>query len=68
MKVLIGNAIKVAAAVEVSAPAGAEPSAFNVLSCSCPQTVPNDSSRVRDQINQGIQDGLLDAQGIKVQK
>jgi hypothetical protein len=63
MKVLVGSAITVAAALGVAAPASADPSAFNVLSCRCPQTVPNASSPATDKVNQGIQDGLLDWAG-----
>ena len=57
-KFLVSAALAVGAAVAIAAPAGAEPSVFNDLSCSCPQTVSNAGSSVDDQINRGIQSGL----------
>ncbi len=63
-KILVGAAIVAAAAVSVPAPAGADPSAFGVLSCDCSQTVPKGGPPVRDQMNRGIQTGLNDLQDI----
>jgi hypothetical protein len=57
-KILVSAALAVGAAVAIAAPAGADPSVFNDLSCSCPQTVSNGGSSVDDQINRGIQSGL----------
>jgi hypothetical protein len=63
-KLVAGTAITVAAAVAVSAPASADPSVFNILSCTCQQTLPKGGPAVMDQINRGIQTGLADLQGI----
>jgi hypothetical protein len=57
-KILVSAALVVGTAVAMAAPAGADPSVFNDLSCSCPQTVSNGGSSVADQINRGIQSGL----------
>ena len=57
-KILVSAALAVGAAVAIAPPAGADPSVFNDLSCSCPQTVSNGGSSVADQINRGIQSGL----------
>ena len=65
-KVLVGAGISVAAAVGIAAPAGADPSVFGVLSCSCQQAAPapDGEASVTDQVNEGIQRGLADLQGI----
>jgi hypothetical protein len=57
-KILVSAALAVGTALAIAAPAAADPSAFNDLSCSCPQTVSNGGSSVVDQINRGIQSGL----------
>jgi hypothetical protein len=57
-KILGSAALAVGVAVAIAAPAGADPSVFNDLSCSCPQTVSNGGSSVADQIDRGIQSGL----------
>lgn len=57
-RILTGAAVAVGMAISIAAPAGADPSVFNDLSCSCPQTVSNGGSSVADQINRGIQSGL----------
>jgi hypothetical protein len=57
-KTLLSCAVVLGAALASPAPAGADPSAFNDLSCSCPQTVSNGASSVIDQIKRGIQAGL----------
>lgn len=63
-ELVAGAAITGVTAVGVSAPASADPSEFNVLSCSCPQTRPEDGPAVIDQIKRGIQTALTDPQGI----
>ncbi len=50
------------------APAGADPSVFGELSCSCPQTVSNGGSSVADQIDRGIQSGLAGAKVVLAQQ
>jgi hypothetical protein len=57
-KILVSAALTVGAAVAIAAPAGADPSVFNDLSCSCPQTVSDGAPSVIDQINRGIRAGL----------
>jgi len=65
-KLVVGAAIAGAAAIGMAAPAAAEPSPFNVLSCSCPPTVPRGGPSVADQINRGIETALADLEGIEV--
>jgi hypothetical protein len=59
-KVLFGVAIALGAALGAAAPAGADPSSFGTLGCSCkpPVTVPDSKAPVTDQMDQGIQNGL----------
>ena len=57
-KILVGGAIVLGAALGLAAPAGADPSAFNDLSCSCPNTVSDHGASVVDQMMRGIQAGL----------
>jgi hypothetical protein len=57
-KILFSCAVALAASLGWAAPAGADPSVFNDLSCSCSQTVSNGGSSVTDQITRGIQAGL----------
>jgi len=57
-KILVSATLAVGAAVAVAAPAGADPSVFNDLSCNCPETISNGGSSVADQIDRGIQSGL----------
>jgi hypothetical protein len=59
-KVVFGAAIALGAAIAVATPAGADPSEFGTLSCSCtqPVDVPHGTRAVKDQVNQGIQSGL----------
>ena len=66
-KVLVSAAIVASAGVGVAAPAGADPSVFNTLSCNCQQTVSQRGTLVNDQINRGIQQGLTDLQDIQAQ-
>ncbi|BBZ49246.1 hypothetical protein H7H82_12840 [Mycobacterium heidelbergense] len=56
-RILVGATLAVGAAVAVAAPAGADPSVFNNLSCSCPQTVSNGGPSLIDQMERGIQAG-----------
>jgi hypothetical protein len=57
-KIFVGGAIVLGATLGLAAPAGADPSVFNDLSCSCPNTVSNRGSSVVDQMMRGIQAGL----------
>ena len=57
-KLLVSGAIVFAACLGLAAPANADPSVFNVLSCSCPEVTPADSPVRADKMNQGIQQGL----------
>ena len=57
---LVGASVAAAAAVGVAAPAGADPSAFGVLSCGCHETAPADSALFTNNVQQGIQQGLSD--------
>jgi hypothetical protein len=57
-KTLFSCAIVLAASLGLAAPAGADPSVFSDLSCSCSQTVSNGGSSVTDQMKRGIKAGL----------
>jgi hypothetical protein len=59
-KILVGVAIAFAATVVIATPAAAEPSQFGTLSCSCnPATgMPDSTSDVKSQVDEGIQHGL----------
>jgi hypothetical protein len=59
-KILIGAAIAFSAAVGIATPAGADPSPFGTLGCSCkaPVAVPGDKAPALDPMDQGIQNGL----------
>ena len=57
-KILFSAAVVLGAALGLAAPAGADPSAFNDLSCSCPETVSDNGPSATDQIQRGIQAGL----------
>jgi hypothetical protein len=59
-KILIGIAICVGAGVVGSATAGADPSVFSALSCSCQRAAPTGSPARQDAIARGIQQGLSD--------
>ena len=66
IKALFGAAIAVSVGVAVATPVHADPSAFHALSCSCPGQI---SAAVRgpgvwDQMNDGIESGLADLQGV----
>jgi hypothetical protein len=43
-----------------AAPAGADPSPFNTLSCSCQESAPPGSPARRDEITRGLRQGLSD--------
>jgi hypothetical protein len=57
-RILVGAAVAVGTAIAIAAPAGADPSVFNDLSCSCPQTVSNGGTSLIEQLQRGIQAGL----------
>jgi hypothetical protein len=59
-KLLIGAAIAFSAAVGIATPAGADPSPFGTLGCSCkpPVSVPDGKAPALDPMDQGIQNGL----------
>jgi hypothetical protein len=65
-KVLFSAAIALSAAVGVATTAGADPSSFGNLSCYCEGgvTASDGGPAFTDQINEGIQSGLSDLQGI----
>jgi hypothetical protein len=59
-KLLVGAVIALAAAVTTATPAGAEPSQFGTLGCSCnPATgIPDSTADLKSQVDEGIQHGL----------
>ncbi|HXB84954.1 hypothetical protein [Mycobacterium sp.] len=59
-KALFGAAIALAAAAGVAAPASADPSPFGTLGCTCtsPAAAPDGKAPVKDQLDQGIKNGL----------
>ena len=59
-KLLFGAAIALAATAVTAMPAGAEPSQFGTLGCSCnPATgTPDSASDLKSQVDAGIQHGL----------
>jgi hypothetical protein len=57
-KILIGVVIALGLGVVGAAPAGADPSVFSALSCSCQETAPAGSQARRDEIARGIQQSL----------
>jgi hypothetical protein len=65
-KVLFSAAIALGAAVGAAPPASADPSLFQVLSCSCeqPNMVLDGGAPVSEQTNLGIQSGLAYLQGM----
>jgi hypothetical protein len=52
----------------LAAPAGADPSVFNDLSCSCPQTVSDTGPSVTDQMKRGIQAGLAGGGAVETEE
>lgn len=57
-EIVIGVAIAVGFGVVEAAPAGADPSAFSALSCSCQTKAPAGSPLRSDEIARGIREGL----------
>jgi hypothetical protein len=59
-RILFGAAIALAAAAGVATPASADPSPFGTLGCTCtsPAAAPDSKAPVKDQLNQGIKNGL----------
>jgi hypothetical protein len=57
-KILFSGAVVLGTSLGLAAPAGADPSVFNDLSCGCPQTVSNVGPSVTEQMKRGIQSGL----------
>jgi hypothetical protein len=57
-RILVGVALAVGRAVAIPAPAGADLSVFNDLSCRCPQTVSNGGISLTEQLQRGIRAGL----------
>jgi hypothetical protein len=59
-KILFGAAIALAAAAGVATPASADPSPFGTLGCTCtsPVAAPDGKAPVKDQLDQGIKNGL----------
>ncbi len=64
-KALLSGTIVLGVSLGFAAPAGADPSVFSDLSCSCPQTVSNGGSSVIDQIKRGIQAGLTGVDAVE---
>jgi len=63
-KLAFGAAITFVVAVGVAAPAGADPSVFGNLSCSCDQANRVSNSGPGDDVTRGVQNGLADLQGV----
>jgi hypothetical protein len=59
-RILASAAVTLAALAVTAAPAGADPSPFGALGCSCQSVsgVPAGTPDVKDQVDQGIQNGL----------
>lgn len=57
-KILANGAVVLSAAVGLAAPASADPSPFNGLSCNCKETAPAGSPILTEKIDRGIQQGL----------
>jgi hypothetical protein len=59
-KILIGVAIAFSAVAGIATPAGADPSPFGTLGCSCtpPVAVPDGKAPAGNPMDQGIQNGL----------
>ena len=64
-KILLSGATILATSLGFAPPAGADPSVFSDLSCSCPQTVSNAGSSVTEQVKRGIQAGLTGTDGVE---
>ena len=59
-KLIVGAVVALGATVAAAPPAGADPSQFGTLSCSCNPAAGIHSSNpdVKSQVDQGIQQGL----------
>jgi hypothetical protein len=59
-KVVVSAAITLGASLAAATPAGADPSSFGALGCSCtqPADAPHGKPAVKDQVSRGIQSGL----------
>jgi hypothetical protein len=59
-KLMVGVAVVLGASVATATPAGADPSQFGTLSCSCTTAtgIPGGNPDVKSQVDQGIQQGL----------
>lgn len=66
-KILVSGAVVLGASVGLAAPAGADPSVFNDLSCICPETVSNTGPSVTDQMKRGIQAGLAGVDAVETE-
>lgn len=58
--VAVGAGVGVGVVGATAAPAGADPSAFGTLTCSCQATAPVGSKARRDEITRGIRQSLAD--------
>jgi hypothetical protein len=66
-KILFSGAVALGGSLGLAAPAGADPSVFNDLSCGCPQTVSNAGPSDTDQIKRGIQSGLAGIDAVEAE-
>lgn len=57
-KILAGAAIVLVSLVAGAPTAGADPSPFGALSCSCERTAPAGSPALRAELNRGLRAGL----------
>jgi hypothetical protein len=67
-KILFSGIFILGASLGLAAPAGADPSAFNDLSCSCPQTVSNSGSPITEQMKRGIRAGLAGTGAVEAEE
>ena len=64
-KVGLTAAISLGVALTLATPAGADPSAFGPLRCSCTRAtvIPRGRLAIKDQLDDGIQSGLASVRG-----
>lgn len=67
-KILFSGAVVLGASLGLAAPAGADPSVFNDLSCSCPETVSNNGPSDTEQMKRGIRAGLAGVGAVESQE
>jgi hypothetical protein len=67
-KILFSGVAVLGASLGLAAPAGADPSVFNDLSCGCPQTVSNRGPSVTDEMKRGIQSGLAGIDAVEAEE